>query len=48
MAVMSALSMPPANFNFDHNVLVYCLHTWPQQPLGQDVLVEQTDIDLHS
>jgi hypothetical protein len=26
--------------------LVYCLHTWPHQPLGQDLQVDQTYLQL--
>jgi hypothetical protein len=26
---------------------VYCLHTWPQQPLGQDLSVDHTNLDLN-
>jgi hypothetical protein len=38
-----------ANLYLDHNFfyfLVYCLHTLPQQPLGQDLSVDHTNLDL--
>ena len=39
--VSSSLQRPlqSGNFNIDHNLfyfLMYCLHTWAQQPLGQN------------
>jgi hypothetical protein len=40
------LALPFANIYLE--LLVYCLHTWQQQPFGRDLLVDHTNLYLHS
>jgi hypothetical protein len=40
--------LPFVNFNLDHNFISWCIVNILQQPLGQDLQVHLTNLDLHS